>query len=161
MTDARQIKLRPVTPADDAFLLSVYASTRADELKLTPWTPEQKQAFVSMQFAAQKRHYAALYPGADHDVIYAGETAVGRVYLDRTGEAVHILDITLLPEYRGRGTGAALLRRLLEEAGANGKAVTVYVESFNPSLAIFEHLGFRQEHQDGFQLLMKWQPEAR
>ncbi len=161
MTSPQQIKLRPVTPADDAFLLSVYASTRVDELNLTPWTPEQKQAFVAMQFAGQKQHYAAMYPGASHDLIYVNEKPVGRVYLDRTGEVMHILDITVLPEYRGRGTGAALLRRLMDEAGASGKAVTIYVESFNPSLRIFEHLGFRKEHQDGFQVLMKWQPQAR
>jgi len=151
------IKLRPVTPADDALLLSIYASTRAEEMKLVPWTAEQKDAFVRMQFVAQKQHYAAMFPAASHDIVYMDEAAIGRVWIDRRDEELHVLDITLLPDYRGRGAGATLLRRLMEEAGASGKAITIYLESFNPSLRIFEHLGFRKEREEGYQLLMKWQ----
>ncbi|SRR5579859_48072 len=159
MTVPERVTLRPATAIDDDFLYSVYASTRAEEMKRVPWTAEQQEAFVKMQYAAQKQHYAAMYPGASHDIIYSGETAVGRIYLDRGEKALHILDITLLPEYRGRGTGSTLLRRLLEEAGASGKAVTIYVESFNPSLRLFERLGFAKEREEGFQLLMKWQAQ--
>ncbi len=160
MTNPEPIKLQPVTPEDDAFLLSVYASTRAEEMKQVPWSAEQKEAFVKMQYIAQRQHYAAMYPQASHDIIYADETAVGRIYLDRDAERLHILDITVLPQYRGRGTGEVLLRRLLEEAGASGKAVTIYVESFNPSLRLFERLGFQKEREEGFQLLMKWQAQS-
>lgn len=154
-----QIQLRPVTAEDEDFLLFVYASTRAEEMKQVPWSVEQIEMFVRMQYTAQKQHYAAMYPQASHDVIYVDETAVGRIYVDRDAEKLSILDITVLPEYRGRGTGGTLLRRLLEEAGASGKAVTIYVESFNPSLRLFERLGFRKEREEGFQLLMKWQAQ--
>lgn len=158
-----QITLRAVTAADEAFLLSVYASTRAGEMKLVPWTAEQKEAFVKMQYAAQKQHYQAMHPAASHDIICVGETQVGRVYVDRKVEELHILDITVLPEFRGRGTGQTVLRRLMDEAGADGKAVTIYVESFNPSLRLFERLGFQKEREEGFQLLLKRpaQPQQR
>ena len=159
MTDASQITLRPVTPADDAFLLSIYASTRAEEMARVPWTAEQKEAFVRMQFAAQKQHYAAMHPEASHDIIYKDETAIGRLWVERKAEELHILDITVLPEHRGRGAGGTLLRRLLKEAGAGAKAVTIYVESFNPSLHFFEQLGFRKEREEGYQFLMKWQAQ--
>ena len=59
-----RITLRPVAVADDAFLYSVYASTRAEEMTRVPWTPEQKEAFLRMQFTAQKQHYAAEFPHA-------------------------------------------------------------------------------------------------
>jgi len=159
MTGPEQIRLRAVTPADEAFLLSVYACTRAEEMKLVPWTAEQKEAFVKMQYAAQKQHYAAMHPAARHDIILVGETAVGRLYVDASAEELHILDITVLPEYRGRGTGETLLRRLMDEAGASRKAITIYVESFNPSLRLFERLDFQKEREEGFQLLMKWQAQ--
>jgi ribosomal protein S18 acetylase RimI-like enzyme len=157
MSAPEQIKLRPVTPEDDAFLFSVYASTRAEEMKQVPWSAEQKEMFLRMQYTAQKQHYAAAFPQASHDVIYSGETAVGRLYVNRDAERLNILDITVLPQYRGRGTGEALLRRLMEEAGASGKAIMIYVESFNPSLRLFERLGFQKEREEGFQFLMKWQ----
>ena len=82
------------------------------------------------------------------------------IYLDRREDALHILDITVLPQQRNQGTGSTLLRRLLDEADRTGKPVTIYVESFNPSLRLFERLGFRKEHEKGFHLLMKWQPES-
>ncbi len=153
-----QVTLRPVTAADDDFIFNCYASTRAQELAQVPWSPEQKEAFVRMQYTAQKQHYAAEAPKASHDIIYVNATPVGRIFLDRREDALHILDITVLPQHRNQGTGSLLLRRLLDEAGGAGKPVTIYVESFNPSLRFFERLGFRKDHEKGLHLLMKWQP---
>jgi ribosomal protein S18 acetylase RimI-like enzyme len=77
--------------------------------------------------------------------------------VDRNADRVHILDVTVLPEYRNRGVGTALLRQLMDEAGASRKPLTIYVEFFNPSLRLFERLGFQREKEEGFQFLMKWQ----
>ena len=155
----QQVTLRPASAGDDDFILSVYASTRAQEMEQVPWNAEQKEAFVRMQYAAQKQHYAAEFPQASHDIIYVDETAAGRLYLDRRQDALHILDITVLPQHRGQGAGEVLLRRLLDEAGKLGKPVTIYVENFNPSLRLFERLGFQKDHEKGFHLLMKWEPK--
>jgi ribosomal protein S18 acetylase RimI-like enzyme len=157
MIREEQITLRAVTEADDSFIRSVYASTRAQEMTQVPWSTEQKEAFVRMQYVAQKQHYAAEYPSASHDMIYLEQTPVGRIYVDRDAEALHILDITVLPEHRCQGTGSLVLCRLLHEAGEAGKPVTIYVETFNPSLRLFERLGFRKELEKGFHLLMKWE----
>jgi hypothetical protein len=46
--------LRPVQEEDEALLLEIYASTRADEMALVPWNGAQKQAFLHMQFSAQQ-----------------------------------------------------------------------------------------------------------
>jgi len=54
---APSITLRPVTPEDETILLELYASTRADEMSLVPWSDEQKRAFVLAQFNAQQLHY--------------------------------------------------------------------------------------------------------
>jgi ribosomal protein S18 acetylase RimI-like enzyme len=160
MIREEQVTLRAVTEADDNFILSVYASTRAQEMAQVPWSPEQKEAFVRMQYTGQKQHYAAEYPSANHDIIYVDQTPVGRIYMDRGAEALHILDITVLPQYRSQGTGSLLLRRLLHEAGEKGKPVTIYVETFNPSLRLFERLGFQQAQEKGFHLLMKWEKKS-
>ena len=158
MSQERKISLRPVEQADDEFLLSVYASTRADELARVPWPPEQKEAFVRMQFEAQKRHYAAQYPKATHDIICVDGAPVGRLYLSRGADEFHILDITVLPQHRNSGTGSFLIRELLEEAKKSGKPVRIYVESFNPSLQLFSRLGFQKVEETGFQFLLQWMP---
>jgi ribosomal protein S18 acetylase RimI-like enzyme len=156
MISKEKITLRPVAEQDDNFLLSVYASTRTAELAQVPWSPEQKQAFLRMQFTAQKQHYATEYPQADHHLICIDGVPVGRLYLARAPDGFHILDITVLPEHRNSGIGSFLLGQVIEEAGSTGRPVTVYVETFNPSLRLFERLGFRKDKEHGFQLLLKW-----
>ena len=158
MISNEKITLRPVSPQDDGFLLSVYASTRAAEMAQVPWSPEQKEAFVRMQFTAQKQHYAAEYPGANHDLICLDGVPVGRIYLARAADGFHILDITVLPEHRNSGIGSFLLGRIIEEASRTRKPVSIYIENFNPSLRLLERLGFRKDKEHGFQLLLKWSP---
>ena len=80
---------------------------------------------------------------------------VGRLYLDRSGDKFHILDITLLPEHRNRGAGSFLLRQIMAEAKEAGKPVTIYVETFNPSLRLFQRLGFTAIQEQGFHLLLQ------
>ena len=157
-TRDEQITLRPATAADDDFLFNCYASTRAQELAQVQWSQEQKEAFVRMQYTAQKQHYAAEAPRATHDVIYVDATPVGRIYLDRRDDTLHILDITVLPQHRNQGAGSFVLSQIMAEAKEAGKPVSIYVETFNPSLRLFERLGFQRENEKGFHLLMKWQP---
>ena len=152
---AGKITLRPVQESDNEFLLKVYGSTREQEMAQVPWTAEQKQQFVRMQWEAQRNHYAAQHPKATHEIICVEGTAVGRLYLDRSGDNFHILDITLLPEHRNRGAGSFLLRQIMAEAKEAGKPVTIYVETFNPSLRLFQRLGFTPIQQEGFHLLLQ------
>jgi len=159
MIPEKKISLRPVTEADDEFLLSVYAETRAEELARVPWTPEQKDAFVRMQFLAQKRHYAAEFPLANHDIICADGVQVGRLYLSRGAEKFHILDITVLSQYRNGGVGSFLLQALLDEAATASKPVSIYVENYNPSLRLFTRLGFQKMEENGFQLRLMALPK--
>jgi len=161
MTSQRKITLRPVTGADDEFLVSVYAGTRAEELARVPWTAEQKDAFVRMQFAAQKQHYAKEYPQARHEIIAVDGAPVGRLYLDRGEEEFYILDISVLPQHRNAGTGSFLLRQIMDEAAEAGKPASIYVESYNPSLRLFQRLGFHKAGESGFQFLMKWTPKKQ
>lgn len=157
-TDDGRVRLRPVGADDTDFLQSVYASTRAEEMRHVPWDEKQKAAFLQMQFEAQTKHYAGHWPEARHDIIlFEGESA-GRLYVDRRAEEIHILDIALLPEYRGRGIGYSVLSALVSEADKTGKAMSIYVETFNPSRALFERLGFEEKESDGFNLFMNRPP---
>jgi ribosomal protein S18 acetylase RimI-like enzyme len=154
----KTVTLRPAAAADEPFLLEVYASTRAEEMAHVPWSAEQKEAFLGMQFTAQKQHYAAEYPCASHDIICVDDVPVGRLYLDRGQKAFHILDVTILPRFRGSGAGTSLLERILAEAAQSGKPVTIYVESFNPSLRLFGKLGFERIAENGLQCLLRRLP---
>ena len=83
-----------------------------------------------------------------------GEPA-GRLYVARWKKELRIVDIALLPEHRGRGIGAELLRELLEEADAAGKPVTIHVERENPAMGLYQRLGFSPKREVGPYLLLE------
>jgi ribosomal protein S18 acetylase RimI-like enzyme len=152
--------LRPATDADRDFLFAVYASTRADELALVPWDDATKHAFLAQQFDAQDVHYRRHYPRASYDVILAGDEPAGRLYVDRGTSELHILDIALLPAFRGRGIGTTFLRDLMAEAERDGTRVLIYVEVNNPARSLYDRLGFRQVAVEGIDLVMHWTPAS-
>ena len=157
---ATSVTLRPVGPDDEAFLARVYASTRNEELALLPWSEEQKQAFLEMQFAAQQQHYQSHYTNSTHEIILLNERPIGRIYVARMDQEIRILDFTLLPEYRNAGIGTPIIKKVLAEAAKVGKPVRIYVESYNASLRLLERLGFSRIADEGINYLLEWRPHV-
>lgn len=153
-----EVALRPLTAADEPFALSVYASTREEELAPVPWSDEQKAAFVAMQFAAQSAHYARHYDGMTSDVILVDGEPAGRLLVARWREEIRIVDITLLPAFRGRGAGSELLAELMDEATEMGKRLSIHVEQTNRALGLYKRLGFAVVGDTGVYLRMEWDP---
>ena len=149
------IVLRPVRPADEPFLLRVYAATRADELAAVPWSAEQKAAFVAHQFAAQSAHYARHYAGMTADVVLLDGTPAGRLLVARWEREIRIVDIALLPECRGNGAGGELLAGLIAEAREAGKVLSIHVERQNRAMRLYERLGFRPVAEEGVYLRLE------
>lgn len=156
------LALRPIEDADLTFLYRVYANTRYEELSVTGWPPEQVEAFLQMQFRAQHTHYQRSYDDAAFDVVLLDGEPVGRLYVTRTDDAVHVIDIAVLPEFRGRGIGTTLLEELIAEADAGGKATSIHVERNNPALSLYGRLGFepREDEEPGIYLRMVRPPAS-
>lgn len=155
------LSLRPVTDADRPFLYQVYASTREEELAPVPWTPQQKEAFLRMQFEAQSRDYQANYADASFDLVLLDGEPVGRFCVLRRPREITVIDIALLPPGRGRGIGAYLLGGLIEEGGRSGRPVVLTVEKFNRARRLYERLGFVHEQDLGVYDLLLWRPAAQ
>jgi GNAT superfamily N-acetyltransferase len=152
--------LRPVTAADDAFLLSVYDSTRADELGQVEWQDGQKEAFVKWQFDLQRREYDTRFPDAEYYVILIDDCPAGRIWIGRDAEQIRLLDIALLREFQNRGAGTVLLRRLIQEARGAGKPLRhmVFVLN-NDAHRFYERLGFVIIEDLGAYKHMEWKSE--
>lgn len=151
--------LRPETGADVPFLCQLYISTRWDELTpLAAWNEAQKIAFLESQFAAQRHHYLHHYANAAFDVLEERGTPVGRLYVDRQDRTLLIVDIALLPQWRNRGIGTALMEALFAEARLAGKEVSISVEKFNPAARLYRRLGFLPYAEDDVYWFMYWSP---
>ncbi|MFZ0173157.1 MAG: GNAT family N-acetyltransferase, partial [Acidimicrobiales bacterium] len=136
-------------PQDASFLLSIYASTRALEVEVLARSQRDADAFVRMQFEAQTRHFAAIYPRATHSVISVGGDPAGRLIVDRPGDEIRIVEIALLPRFRRAGVGGQLVSQLFEEADAAGLPVRCHVAQDNEALAFWERLGLVRRAVDG------------
>jgi ribosomal protein S18 acetylase RimI-like enzyme len=141
------ISLRPVEEGDMDFLLVLYGTTREDELRRVPWTPEQKAAFVQQQFRAQDAYWRENYADTSWDLVLADGVPVGRLYVARWASEIRIVDIAVMPEHRGEGIGERLIRGIFAEGDASGRKVSIHVEQFNRARALYERLGF--EHRGG------------
>ncbi|MGC2124919.1 MAG: GNAT family N-acetyltransferase, partial [Xanthobacteraceae bacterium] len=69
---------------------------------------------------------------------------------------LHIVDITLLPPWRRRGIGTAIINALQAAGRARGKGVGIMVEKFNPALRLYRRLGFTAIADHEVYLEMEW-----
>lgn len=152
------INLRPIAQDDADFLLRVYRSTREGELAMVDWSEEQKDWFIRMQFNAQHAWYQEHYVGASFDVILVDGVPAGRLYVHRREKEIRLVDIALLPEFRNRGLGTAMLRDLFAEAEATAKPLTIHVEKYNPAMRLYQRLEFTRIGETGPYDLMEWRP---
>jgi GNAT superfamily N-acetyltransferase len=157
---ASALTLRALTEGDVPFLLRVYEESREEELAPVPWSPEEKKAFLAMQFEAQHKHYKTHYPEASFDVAEWQDEPIGRLYVGRGKADIRIVDIAFAKAHRGHGHGTSLLVGLLEEGRARAVPVTIHVERQNPAHRLYMRLGFRALHENGIYLFMEWRADA-
>lgn len=150
------ITLRPALSGEDEFLFSVYASTRTQELTWVDWDSAQKEAFLRMQFQAQRGQYQFTYPAAINQIIEFNGVPAGRLIVDRSANETCLVDIALLPEFRHLGLGASLLRNLQAE----GKKISLHVIRSNPAVNLYQRLGFIFVGEEAFYSQMEWSPAA-
>ncbi len=153
-----QLRLR--CPEDEAFLLRLYASTRVEELRLFPWTEEQKEAFVALQYRAREQSYRQNYTAAVDQVIWVNGSPAGRFLVQRDQE-LGLVEISLLPEYRGQGIGSALIGQLAAEGQRLNRRVWLHVAADNGrAIRLYDRLGFRRCADAGMYVLMERLPES-
>lgn len=150
-------------PEDDAFLLEIYASTRAEEMALTDWLEVQQKVFINMQFKLQKASYASQFPEADHHIILLEGEPIGRIMVDRTrDDELRGVDIAILPEFRNARVGSLLIRNLLNEATATGRPFRISVERLNQrAIRLYERLNFTKTGESVTHITMEWIAEAK
>ena len=159
MSDSVDVSLRPVTDADQEFLIGVYANSRAAELAQVDWDDSQKDAFIRWQYAMQKQEYETRYPSARYDVILVDGAPAGRIWIGTDDTQIRLLDIALLTEFQNRGVGTYLLRQLMDEATRVNKPLRHMVFMLNDNAnRLYQRLGFKTIEDVGGYLHMEWTP---
>jgi ribosomal-protein-alanine N-acetyltransferase len=117
--------------ADDTDLEGVLAVEAASFTN--PWTKEM------YAWELQNRSVCHIYVARTSDCRVAGFCAFWLVF-----DEIHINNVAILPEYRGRGMGTAVLQHILAEARRLGaRRATLEVRASNAGARrLYERLGF-------------------
>ena len=150
------IALRPATADDDALLRRIYASTREDELAATGWPAQRRAAFLHQQFMARQRHFRQHFPGAHNLLLERDGQPIGRLCWQWMPDELRLIDISLLPAWRGQGRGLQVVSGLQSLAARRGLAMGLHVEVGNPAIALYERLGFVVTGHAGLHHFMHW-----
>jgi RimJ/RimL family protein N-acetyltransferase len=139
-----RLRLRPETPADEAFRFRLFCDSRLPQWYAVALDPELRERLMRHQYEAQSTTYRARFPQARFDIIELDGETIGRIVVNRPGSMVHVVDHAIVPALRGRGLGTAIMRALMEEAAAAGLPVRLKVADANdPSLRLYLRLGFK------------------
>jgi ribosomal protein S18 acetylase RimI-like enzyme len=153
--DGNRLYLRSAHERDRAFLSDVFISARAEEFARTGWSPERIAALLAQQFTVQDAYYRRHYPHGRFDVVMLDEQAVGRFYHDWLGHEARLIDVALLPRYRGAGIGRRLVGAFVAQAARKAMPAVLYVEMGNPVLVLYRRLGFETVGENGVYLQMR------
>lgn len=157
---ARGVTLRAVCVEDEPFQRALFETARPDAAFLVSVMPEPtRKLFLDQQFQFQNAYYARAYPGADWLLIVAGGAPVGRLIVERVPAGWCVVDIALLPAWRGQGIGALLLKRVQAAAvSAGAPCVVLSVDTSNPARRLYGRLGFVVEEEAVPKVAMAWRP---
>src|SRR4051812_30880617 len=134
------VTTRPMTDDDSMLLFELYASARADELSRSGWATPQQRSFFRMQAQNQERYFLRHFDYLDRRTVCINGFSAGRLLVDRPAHHITIVDLALLPAFRGRGVGSMLIRAVIEEAAEAHVPVHMEMPKNSDSLQTCERL---------------------
>jgi ribosomal protein S18 acetylase RimI-like enzyme len=154
------LRLRPERDEDQPFRHGLFCDSRPAEFALLQQQlgSEAFDQLMLFQFQAQTMSYRASFPQARFDIIELDDAPIGRIVVDRPGSLIHIVDQAVVPAMRNRGIGTAIMQALMDEAARDRLPVRLKVASSNdPSMRLYQRLGFVSIDVDPFYIEMEWQ----
>ncbi|MDD2764284.1 MAG: GNAT family N-acetyltransferase [Opitutaceae bacterium] len=159
------IKLRPVDPDDEPFLCDLRAQVDSERLGLRYWSPgseQMAQEILALQFKAHSAHYRKVKSNWDTKdcIIEFDGQRVGRFIVTQDAKVVHLADIAVHRDHRGKGIGQAVIDATKAECVQSKRTLRLHVDPLNPALQFYLQLGFRVIEQKPTHLLMEWAPPS-
>jgi len=155
-TIGKNLTFKVQTDSNYSFLLSLYGSTREDELSMTSMLQREKEKFISQQFEARELDYAKRFNDAKFLIIYRKKQAIGRVVY-RVDESTHLIDLALVRKLRENGLGSTIISTLIEYAKENNKELHLSVAMDNTrAIKLYQRLGFKITNQHGYYYAMRY-----
>jgi ribosomal protein S18 acetylase RimI-like enzyme len=140
------VTLRPEDPAtDEPFVKHLVMETLALEFGAAIWPEPMRSQVLGMQYTTRRQGQRANFPEGESRVILIDESPAGWLYTADLDDHIHVAEIMMAPEHRGKGAGTLVLHQVLDTAGRAGKAVRLNVNVLNEgAIRLYRRLGFER-----------------
>jgi ribosomal protein S18 acetylase RimI-like enzyme len=157
-----ELRTRPETDADAAFLFALFESVKAPELAAMAAGDATKSQLLNMQFRAMTQSYHAAFPNASYDIVLLDNKPIGRLIIDLAPTRVHVVYIALVPQMRNCGIGTSLMTAVLAGPRRRGVVCAAQVAVDNAaSLRLWQRLGFVERERTDTDIGLEWRPMER
>lgn len=109
-----------------------------------------------MQWQAQQRSYSQQFPNANHYIVLYENEYVGRCIIEDLSGHLHLIDLSILPDFQGKGIGTFMIELLQQKASKKDKPLMLQVFRKNSAMLLYERLGFRVVEENGLYVRMQW-----
>jgi ribosomal protein S18 acetylase RimI-like enzyme len=131
--DPLTYSLRAATDQDTAFIYGLrVAGLKEYVARIWGWD----ESFQRVRF---QEHFDP----SRYQVVVVSGLDVGAMAVEWRDEEVFLADIEILPEWRRRGIGTAIVGAVLAEATRRGLPAVLQVLKGNPARLLYDRLGFR------------------
>ena len=112
-----------------------------------------------MQYSARRDSVRTNFPAGESLIILFNGQNAGWQYVAKLPDCIHLVEIMIASEFRGKGVGTALLGQLLDASRQSAKPVRLGVNAANTgAIRLYERMGFRRTGGDQIQLTMEYSP---
>lgn len=153
---ANALWLVPTTQVHDAFLQRVFTQSRKALWQASGLDAPWMDKLLEDQYALQQKAYTDQGKNAYSYVIAAKGQWVGRLLVRAETNALHIVDIALLPEHQNQGIGQHVLAYLQSQACARRQMLTLNADATNRAYQWYLRCGFTVSEQSGVDCAMVW-----
>jgi ribosomal protein S18 acetylase RimI-like enzyme len=151
--DAAALSLRQATQDDVPLLMELRRATMLAHLRSAGAPDDDASLLARVQYRLE-----------DARLAYLDDEFVGlfKTHPLEDENAWMLVQVQIAPARQGQGWGAALIRRLLDRAGSEGRSVMLHVLKTNHARRLYERLGFviEGETENGLEYVMRWKAEA-
>ena len=144
------LKFRKAQATDSEFVFAVKkAAFREYVEQIWGWDDTYQRNLHNRRFNSQ-----------DLRIIQFHGTDVGFLSTRNTPDTFKVDQLYILPEYQGKGIGAACMKRIIDDANREQKPVTLQVLKINTrATAFYQRLGFAIVDENSTHFQMKRHPE--
>ena len=128
-----KITTRQVSVADYDFLFALRSETMGRYAeKIYSWDED-----------TQEEYFRKTFKPKDMKIIQCAGTDVGMCYIVEEDDCYSIKRMEILPKYQNHGIGTKILKKILERADQQNKAVRLRVFKINPAQRFYKRHGFQ------------------